>query len=469
MTRPLLIRALPLRCTAAVTALLVLVPAALLLRSPRPRAQGLERLLGEAALLQSFPASPQRPVPALWSQRLGPALAGNVWRQQRRVWWQFWGRDGDGGAYLAFPAQTLPPALTDRSSSGLPPHSLRVDDLVVVAPDPLSQRLLQDQLRLAQRQRRGLEQRCLQRLQQEQAVFWAPLGLGVMAGPLAPLLQRFQEGCLSLRLEGTSLGLAGEASAASGILSTPGRPQPASPLPPLPADLLLEWRGPALEGLLQGLLSRQLIREPLAARYGIGDGQLALLRRVPFVFRLRPLAQGPFQAGLEVQLGVSGNRQPWTQLLAGLVPPLESQGLTASRSGSAVLPAISWRREDGLVVGGWRWVLAGSAQPQLLLYLGPEPPVARAAATTAAAIPALQLPDSGGATVLRARPEGLARLGLLPPELPQLVKQAAQLDLVSRTAISNPTTGDREQGSPLSQLTGQLQLRLWPQRPPSAR
>ena len=454
-----------LRWTAALTALLVLLPAGLLLRWPRPRAQGLERLLGEAALLQSFPASPQRPVPALWSQRLGPALARNVWQQQRRVWWQFWGRDGDGGAYLAFPAHTLPPALTAGSASGLPPHSLRVDDLVVVAPDPLSQRQLQDQLRLAQRQRRGLEQRCLLRLQQEQAVFWAPLGLGVMAGPMAPLLQRFQEGCLSLRLEGASLGLAGEASAASGILSAPGRPQPAPPLPPLADDLLLEWRGPSLDALLQGLLSRQLIREPLAARYGIGDGQLALLRRAPFVLRLRPLAQGPFQAGLEVQLSVSGDRRPWAQLLDGLVAPLEAQGLTAIRTGSAALPASSWRREDGQVVGGWRWVLAASGQPQLLAYLGPEPRSAHSAAPSAVPTPVLGLPGSGEATVLRARPQALERLGLLPPELPQPVRQAAQLDLVAINAAS----GGRAMGSPLSQLSGQLQLRLRSQAPPSPR
>lgn len=453
MTRRLRIPAMPLRFTAALTALLVLVPASILLRWPRPRALGLERLLAQAALLQSFPASPQRPVPALWSQRLGPALASNVWRQQRRVWWQFWGRDGDGGAYLAFPAHTLPPALTARSGSGLPPHSLRVDDLVVVAPDPLSQRLLQDQLRLAQRQLRGLEQRCLLRLQQDQAVFWAPLGLGVMTGAMAPLLQRYQEGCLSLRLDGASLSLAGEATAASGILTAPGGAEPAPPLPPLPADLLLEWRGPALETVLQGLLGRQLIREPLAARYGIGDAQLALLRSAPFVLRLRPLSRGPFQAGLEVQLGVSGDRRPWIKLLDALVRPLETQGLAATRTGSLALPAISWRREDGLVVGGWRWVLAASGQPQLLVYLGPEPPLAGPSAFSTATI---GLPGSAAGTVLRARPQALARLGLLPPQLPQPVQQADQLDLVATTTAS----GARATGSPLSQLTGQLQLRL---------
>lgn len=431
-------RSLPLRWSAALTALLLLVPAGVLMRWPRPRAEGLERLLSQSALLQSFPAAPQRPVPALWTQRLGEPLARRVWRRQSRVWWQFWGRDGDGGAFLAFPAQDL--------STALPAHGLRVDDLIVVAPDPLSQRLLQDQLKLAQRQRRGLEQRCLQRLQQEQAVFWAPLGLGVMAGPMAPLLQRFQEGCLSLRLRGTSLQLSGEASAAGGFLADPG-PIAAASLPePLAHDLLLEWRGPALEGVLQGLLSRQLIRDPLAARYGIGEGQLALVRRVPFVLQLRSLAQGPFQAGLALQLEVTGDRRPWNRLLEGLKAPLEAQGLEATSGGSTALPALRWRREDGQVVGGWRWVLPRSAPPALLLYLGPEP------SSSPAAIPPLQ--GGGRESQLRARPAALAAAGLLPPEFPLLVRQASQLSLVA----SSSAPGKRVLLSPLSQLTGSIQV-----------
>jgi len=52
--------------------LLVLVPALLLTRWSRPRAVGLEQLMASASLLQSFPAAPDRPVPALWNQRLGP-------------------------------------------------------------------------------------------------------------------------------------------------------------------------------------------------------------------------------------------------------------------------------------------------------------------------------------------------------------------------------------------------------------
>ena len=438
------IRSLPLRWSAALTALLIVLPAGVLLRWPRPRAEGLERLLSQSALLQSFPAAPQRPVPALWTQRLGAPLARRVWSRQNRVWWQFWGRDGDGGAFLAFPAQDLP--------TGQPAHALRVDDLMVVAPDPLSQRLLQDQLKLAQRQRRGLEQRCLQRLQQEQAVFWSPLGLGVMAGPMAPLLQRFQEGCLSLRLQGTSLQLSGEASAAGGFLADPGPTATAALPAPLAKDLLLEWRGPALEGLLQGLLNRQLIRDPLAARYGLGEGQLALVRRAPFVLQLRSLAQGPFQAGLSLQVGVTGDRRPWNRLLDGLKAPLEAQGLEASPGGSTALPALRWRREDGQVVGGWRWVLPRAAAPQLQLYLGPEP------STSAAALPPLEA--GGRESQLRVRPAALAAAGLLPPELPLLVRQASQLSLVA----SSSAPGKRVLASPLSQLTGRLQVQP---RPPA--
>lgn len=433
-------RRFPLRWTAGLTGLLLLAPALVLLRSPRPRAQGLERLLAQASLLQSFPATPQRPVPALWRERLGEVQAGLAWRRQGRIWWQFWGRDGDGGAFLALPARGV-------VSGPLPAHALRVDDLLVLAPDPLSQRLLQDQLRLAQRPQRGLEQRCLQRLQQEQAVFWSPLGLGLMAGPVAPLLQRYQEGCLSLSLKGTQLDLQGEASATAGLLTAPG-PAVSPSLPgPLPDTLLLEWRGPALEAVLQGLLSRQLIREPLAVRYGVGDAQLALLRRAPFVLQLRPLPKGPYQAGLSLQLAVSGDRTAWMRLLAGLQPALAAQGLTPIPAAPGPAQgAVRWQREDGTVVGGWRWLRPPAADPQLLLFLGPEP-----AGSELARLQPSQL---------RVRPQALGRLGLLPPALPLPLQQADQLTLVA--VSGDGAAPGRPLSAPLSQLSGRLQLQPRP-------
>ena len=38
-------------------------------------------------------------------------------------------------------------------------------------------------------------------------------------------------------------------------------------------------------------------------------------------------------------------------------------------------PTSTWSREDGMVVGGWRWFQASGA-PQLLLFLGPYPDLA---------------------------------------------------------------------------------------------
>jgi hypothetical protein len=158
---------LQLRATALVTVLLLLAPALVLWRLPRPRAQGLARLLSETALIQSFAANPLRPVPSLWQQRLGPSQALSQWQRQGALWWQFWGRDGDAGAFLAIADR---PGLA-AAATPLPPNALRVDDLLVLAPDPLSLRQLSDQLRSGGRQRQGLERRCLERLQQGQAVY----------------------------------------------------------------------------------------------------------------------------------------------------------------------------------------------------------------------------------------------------------------------------------------------------------
>jgi len=80
------LNALPLRITALSTAALLAVPAALLLVVPRKLASGLDRLMPDAALLQSFAARPTQPAPPLWQQRLGPVAAERYWRAQRRFW-----------------------------------------------------------------------------------------------------------------------------------------------------------------------------------------------------------------------------------------------------------------------------------------------------------------------------------------------------------------------------------------------
>lgn len=438
-----------LKVTAALVAGLVSLPALLLLVFPRGRAAGLERLLSQVSLLQAFPAAPRLAVPEIWQQRLGPSLAQQVWGHQR-LWWQFWAEHGGGGAYLALPMAALPESARTR----LPANSLQVDDLLVLAPDPLSLRLLDGELRLRQRQSRGLDQRCLRRLQQEQAVYWNGAGLGAMAGPMAPLLQHVQQGCLTLAVEGDQLALSGEATATPGYLAGPQQ-RGDLPLPaPLGPSQLLEWRGPSLDPLLSALLARQLIRDPLAQRYGVGDSQLALLRQTPFVLSLRSLAKGPFQAGLTLQLAVGTHQRQWSQVLMGWRQPLLDQGLNegppalqrpAAAIGSSQLPTARWSREDGQVVGGWRWLQQGSGGPQLLLYLGPEPSSTSVSLPTAGS-PSARTPSASSPMQLRLRPRELAALSLLPPELPQPVQRASQLAF---TASGQPR-------QPLSQLRGVL-------------
>lgn len=441
------VRGLRLRATALVAGLLVVAPALLLWQLPRPQAQGLERLLPQMALLQSLPAIPGRPVPQLWSERLGAALAQRLWRQQRRLWWQGWGRHGGRGAYLVVPL-TRTEVL---SASQRPPNSVLLNDLLVVASDPLALRALQDQLRNVQRPLQGLDRRCLDLLEAQQAVFWKPIGLGGLSGELAPLLLGFQEGCLALELAGPQLLFSGEATASPDPAGAPVRSLAAVPPPATGSDVLLELQGSSLQLLLQGYLSRQLVRDALAANYGIGPAQLDLLRQMPFRLQLRPIAAGPYRAGLALQLEPGRHRQALAALLNELRPRLQQYGLQdappqvrTAGARSEVLPETALRRDDGTLVGGWRWQVLPGRQPQLLAFLGPEPP-------TPAPAEAIANTGANAGLQLRMRPAAMVAAGLLPAELPPVVKQASQLQLAASA----------ERG-PLSRLQGRLQLNLRP-------
>jgi hypothetical protein len=445
--------------TSLVVTLLILVPALQLRRFPRSNAAGLERLLTASALIQSFAADPGRAAPPLWQQRLGPDLARQLWVRQRGYWWQSWGRHGDGaGAFLALPAR----AFGIGSSGPLPPNGLRLDDLVVIAPDPLSRQLLQDDLRRNLRAPQGLQERCVERLRRSQSVAWSTTALAQLAGPLAPLLQRFQEGCLELSSDGLGLLWQGESSASSdpvGLRLAPAlAPAPLRPDPvqrsPLPSSLLLDVQGDRLDLLFQALFTRQLIRQPLAERYGLTAALADRLVTIPFRLRLRPLPTGPFQASLELQLVVGRERRDWEAWLPSLQKALEAQGLTPQSAAStspsirsSLPPPSIWQREDGTVVGGWQWMQPKAGIPaELVFFLGPVPPPAGDAPPPAS-------PPSGVFLRLRARPDALAAASLLPQGLPAVVRRAKQLEMVSVSAAA-----DGLQPAPLSLLWGSLQL-----------
>jgi hypothetical protein len=502
----------PLPWTSSLIALLLLLPSLALWRWPRPKAEGLEQLMTSASLVQSFPATPGRRLPQLWRQRLGEGLGEALWQRQTRPWWQIWGPEGQGAPFLVLQASGWPAEL----SKPLPPQALRLSDLMVVAPDPLSRQSLAANLRPQQRRNRGLHSRCLERLSQDQAVFWNPTALGAMVGPLAPLMQRFQEGCLTLSLEAGGLSWQGEATSVDGVLAQLDTEAPpvttlAAALP-LPPDELLQVQGGSLQDLLEGLLSRQLIREPLALRYGLDSERLRGLRFAPFRLRLRPQPQGPFQASLELQVRLRQPPQTWQPVLQRLAQSLREQGFepiplalaatkptnpsatakpttpappapqapaplapapqaAAPQAPAPLVPApggpqaaagttpqaqqgpkppvnplaMAWRRSDGAVVGGWRWLAAPRGQDaEVLFFLGPAP-------AQVGLMPTQAFPRER-TLQLRARPRALDQLGLLPPEMPAVVRSSEQL-----WTLTEPLTA-RTVFVPVSRLRGGLTL-----------
>jgi hypothetical protein len=482
-------RRIPLPVSTAAVVLLLVVPSVLLSRWSRPRAEGVEQLMGAASLLQSFPATPDRPIPDLWIERLGPEAARDRWRAQRKVWWQFWATNSESAPFLAFPIDS-----TRTSAAALPPNALRVGDLLVFAETPTARQQLLTSLRPLQRRSQGLTLRCRQRLQAGQAVFWQADALGSLLGPIAPLLERYQVGCLTLALEDRGIRWQGEAAAeSSGFQSINRSPSQAAGTPPevavlgivgggdltevsalpeqppLPDDLLLEFQGSSLDQLLEGLLARQIIRDPLASRYGLEGPRLAVTRQAPFRLRLHPLPEGPFQASLDLLVRVDGARSAWSTLLERVKTNLLAQGFVAAvdpllplagtpssqpksdPSPVAVAPPVGasatvWKRPDGTTVGGWRWLQGSDGQPQLLLFLGPPPPTA----LPLAVVPAQQVQPSQLA--LRVRPAALDALGLLPEEIPALARRASQVWI-----DSDPGDPARPRGA-ISLLTGRLQV-----------
>lgn len=507
----------PLALTLATTLLFLLGPALFLGRMPRPQALGLEKLLASVSLLQSFRAAPERPVPDLWRQRLGTATADRLWRLQTRTWWLFWDGHANGPPFLALSTR----GLSEASFRALAVPPVRVGDLAIFSPDPLSRQILRERLRPQVRPSAGLRQRCLPRLEREQAVFWRPAAVGVMLGPLAPFLKGVQEGCLSLALGPDGLTWSGEAASVEGLLlQAPPGPLEVGPPPefrPSPTDPLLEVRGPSLERLLAGLLARDLIRQPLAERYGFGREQIALLRRTPFRLVLRPVAEGPFQASMELTVVVNGQEGPWKALLERVAKTLMKEGFelhsrlppppakarphslpaTPAAPGSSAREAAPAVPEPAATAPAPGAPAAAEAPaPASLAPAGLRPPApgsasrqeGRTAWPTAfwtrpdgvvvggwqrrplagrneqitlflgskpgqATPPLATSLPAGGGMRLLARPRELALRSLLPPDLPEVVKRSGWL-WVSAEPV--PGLG---RDAPLSWLQGRLVLR----------
>ena len=485
----------PLLVTGLTLALLSLGPSWWLFRNPRLHAAGLERLAASAALLQSFRTGGLPTPPPLWIRRLGPGLAQQLWSRPGGFWWQFWGGHGDGAEFLALPAEPFGGV----KPLPLPPTALQVDDLVVVAADPLNRQWLQDQLRLKFAPPQGLQRQCLNQLKTSESVYWTGPTLGELLGPLTPLFLPFQQGCLGLAGAEKALLWQGQASPlgpSPAGLTTAG-PQ-LEPSASQEADALLVLQGARLAPLVDGLLASRLVSGPLQKRYGLGPAQLGLLRQAPFQLQLRSQARGLYQASLELHLALGSHPADWQALLAGLRKGLLAQGLEEREASTPQwqpqthgnrFSASTWQRTAGsessssssssdnasggstprastamgtTVLGGWRWLNPSPGSPQgasgpdqprvLVLFLGPDPKLAPAGDARLAG----RAPGQGRANQLSlwAQPQALARLGLWPLGLPPLLKRSSSLQIDARASEG----AGWSPGSGPSQIVGRLEL-----------
>ena len=449
------------RWTSASIALLVTTGLATVLSQSRPKALGLAKLLLAADLLQSFPVDRSQPVPELWLKRLGPE-AKTFWKQSSGSWWQLWSRHEDRGAYLVINGDHLP-------KGHHLPGTIVVDDLLVIAPDALAAQEMKEPLRVTQHQLQGLEQRCLERLQQGQAVYWSSQGLAGILGPLTPLMLHWQQGCLSLQLSSDRLSWEGEASAVPGLRGA--KPQLLQPDPGqknttnLPSGTVLALRGSRLDVLIGSLLRRSLVRDSLSNHYGLDQESLQRLARSPFELSLRSLPAGPFRLGLTLEVGVGKDRKAWLKALEQLQAGLLNQGLqggAGSVTQQGTLPQAqasdqTWKRSNGVIVGGWRWLPAKEpSQPgedksnRLLLFLGPPPPLGFG---LRGAFPGSW---TNGQVQVVMRPNQLAKEQMMPAGLPPLIHAAERLDFVA----GSPITGERP--GEFSPLWGELRLQPAP-------
>jgi hypothetical protein len=220
---------------------------------------------------------------------------------------------------------------------------------------------------------------------------------------------------------------------------------------------------------------------------------------------LRPQPQGPVQASLELQVRLRQPPQTWLPVLQRLAQSLREQGFepiplalaapkptnpsAASKPTTPATPApkaaaplalapgrpqaaagttpqtaagttpqaqqgpkppvnplaMAWRRSDGAVVGGWRWLAAPRGQDaEVLFFLGPAP-------AQVGLMPTQAFPRERSLQ-LRARPLALDQLGLLPPEMPAVVRSSEQL-----WTLTEPLTA-RTVFVPVSRLRGGLTL-----------
>lgn len=396
----------PRRPFAVLFAALPFVVGAWLVRTtPAEPAGSLQPMLPSLALLQTFPApGPQGPLPRIWRERLPVALAERLQRQSPSPWAQAWSSHGGTPPFLI---------LRDVPSRTPVRQSFRWGAYTIVAADPLSLQALQADLRrpLAA----GHRNRCPLVDGPAPALFWSSDALASLAGPLVPLLQPWQEGCLRLGSDGqrsARLTWSGRVTSQPPLL---GAAAPASPTPAWPAARAtpLALEGTSLAPLLGSLLRPGPLLSELRQHYGLSTAMQNQLLDSPF--RLSVIANGadaPYRVTLLVALpratGAPSPARSLAPLLTALARDLpENLQVLQEGNRSRVVDAT------GQVRGGWLQEERG-----VVFSLGGAPDPSPLAAGPVALATGMELVAS---------PRALDALQLLPDGLPTSVGQSPLL------------------------------------------
>lgn len=393
------------------TALPFAVGAWLIGTTPADPSGSLQPLLPSVALLQTFPP-PGRggTVPPLWRERLPQALSERLRQQSASPWAQAWSSHSG-----------TPPFLIVRDLPGRVslPHSFRWGGYTIIAADPLALQTLQADLKrpLAAGHRR----RCPQVDGPPPALFWSGDALTSLAGPLAPLLQPWQEGCLTLNGTGGAdrrLRWTGRVSGQPPLDVAPtGSSDPAPSIPAgstTPSLLTLE--GNSLEPLIGGLLRPGPLLSELRQRHGLSAPLQRQLLASPFRLTLRAnAADAPYRVTLLLALPMQPGSPPPTRTLAPLLAALgrdlpDDLRLQKDADGNRVLDGSDQVR------GGWLQNDRG-----LVFSLGGAPDGAPLAAGPVAMARGLRLDAS---------PVALEGLQLLPQALPETLRRSPRLQAV---------------------------------------
>jgi hypothetical protein len=369
----------------------------------------LQPLLPSVVLLQTFPPpGGVGKVPPIWQERLPPALAQRLQRQSSAPWSQAWSSHSGTPPFLIL--RDLPVRFPVR-------HSFRWGTYTIVAADPLSLQTLQADLKrpLAA----GHRSRCPQVDGPPPALFWSGDAFASLSGPLAPLLQPWQEGCLTLGSAGGStrrLRWSGRVTSqpplrrAQNSHSAPG---PSIQTIDSPIAPLLALEGSSLEPLIGSLLRPGPLLSELRQRHGLSAPLERQLLASPFRLILKPNgADAPYRVTLLLALPKAPGSPSPTRTLAPLLAALgrdlpEDLRLKRDADVSRVVDASDQVR------GGWLQNDGG-----VVFSLGGPPDPAPLAAGPVGLARGLRLD---------AAPVTLNSLQLLPQALPEPVRRSPRL------------------------------------------